>query len=225
MSLAAMATLLAAPARARMLEALLEEGPLPAIELAAIAGVQPQTASSHLAKLVDARLLAVDRLGRHRFYRIAGAQVSDVVEALNELLPGGGGPARRPPAEMALARTCYDHLAGRLGTALTAGMIARRHLRPRGKDFELTRAGRRFLAGLGIDVEAATRQRRFFARRCLDWTERRHHLGGALGAALAHHCFEARWIGRGERERTVRVTPAGALAFREHFGVADAGAG
>ena len=230
--MAAMAGLLAAPARVRMLEALLAGGARSAIDLAAIADVQPSTASSHLAKLVGLGLVRCEKQGRHRFYRVAGGQVGDVVEAIGELIPGGelvpGGavsgtrPRVRPRNEMEAARTCYDHLAGQLGTAITDAMVARRHIRPRGKDFVLAKSGRAFLAELGVDVEAAQAQRRLFARRCLDWTERRYHLGGALGAALAHHCFDAGWLRRPDDDRVIRPTPKGARAFADHFGVAGA---
>jgi DNA-binding transcriptional ArsR family regulator len=219
--MAALAGLLAAPARVRMLEALLAGGSRSAIDLAAIADVQPSTASSHLAKLVGLGLVVCEKHGRHRFYRVAGGQVGDVVEAIGELVPGGAPrPRARPRNEMEAARTCYDHLAGQLGTAITDAMVARRHIRPRGKDFVLAKSGRVFLAGLGVDIEAAQAQRRLFARRCLDWTERRYHLGGALGAALARHCFEAGWLRRPDDDRVIRATPKGARAFADHFGLA-----
>ncbi len=225
--MAEMAGLLAAPARVRMLEALLAGGSRSAIDLAAIADVQPSTASSHLAKLVGLGLVTCEKQGRHRFYRVAGGQVGDVVEAIGELVPGGARPVAqsraRPRNEMEAARTCYDHLAGQLGTAITDALIARRHIRPRGKDFVLAKSGRAFLAGLGVDVAAARGQRRLFARRCLDWTERRYHLGGALGAALARRCFEAGWLRRPDDDRVIRPTPRGARAFADHFGVAAAG--
>ena len=128
------------------------------------------------------------------------------------------------------ARTCYDHLAGQLGTAITDALIARRHIRPRGKDFVLATSGRACLAGLGVDIVAAqgrfrateTPGRRLFARRCLDWTERRYHLGGALGAALARRCFEAGWLRRPDDDRVIRPTLKGARAFADHFGVVAA---
>ncbi len=219
--LAKLAALLAAPARAAMVEALSAEGAKTAIELAAIADVQPQTASSHLAKLMDGGIVASDKHGRHRFYRIAGGHVSDVVEALNELLPAAAPTGSRPPNDLAIARTCYDHLAGRLGTTLADAMAARRYIRPDGMDFVLARAGENFLRGLGVDIDTARSQRRLFARRCLDWTERRYHLGGALGAALARRCFDAGWIRRGEDDRTVTVTAKGNRAFRADFGLSS----
>ena len=224
--MANLAGLLAAPARVRMLEALLGGGARSAIDLAAIADVQPSTASSHLSKLVGVGLVSVEKHGRHRFYRVTGGRVGDLVEAIGELATGGGPahsqarPRTRPRSEMEAARTCYDHLAGRLGTALTDAMVQHRHIRVRGKDFQLTKAGEAFLKGLGVDVEGARGQRRLFARACLDWTERRYHLGGALGAALTRRCFEAGWVRRPDDDRVIRATSKGARAFADHFGVA-----
>ena len=217
--MASLAGLLAAPARMAMIDALLEGGRRSAIDLAVTADVQPQTASHHIAKLVEAGLIACEKQGRHRFYRIANAQVGDIVETLGELLPLSRNAERPSLTDIERARTCYDHLAGRLGTSLTEALVARKVLRPRGKDFVLTRAGKPFLADLGLDIGAARRQRRLFARRCLDWTERRHHLGGALGAALARHCFEAGWVQRDHDDRTVGITAKGARAFAAQFGL------
>ncbi len=216
-SLADLAALMAAPARARMLETLLEGEPLSAIELAVIGDVQPPTASSHLSKLVGAGLVTSKKQGRHRFFEAASAHVTDVVEGLNELIPDRAQPKSRAPKDLQMVRTCYDHLAGKLGTSLTDAMTANRYLSPQGKDFDLTAEGKTFFSDLGVDVEAAQRQRRLFARRCLDWTERRYHLGGALGAAFMVHCFDTGWIRHGDRKRGVRVTPHGSSLFRVYF--------
>ena len=220
-SMAGLAGLLAAPARMAMLEALLEGGRRAAIDLAVTADGQPQTASHHIAKLVEAGLVICEKQGRHRFYRIMNAQVGDVVETLGELVPSDRKSERPPLTDLELARTCYDHLAGRLGTSLTEALVARKFLRPQGKDFVLTRAGKPFLADLGVDIDTARGQRRLFARRCLDWTERRHHLGGALGAALARRCFELGWVRRDHDDRTVGITAKGARAFATHFGLSE----
>ncbi len=219
--MASLAGLLAAPARMAMIEALLDGGRRSAIDLAVTADVQPQTASHHIAKLVGAKLVTCEKQGRHRFYRIASAQVGDLVESLGELVPSNRKSQRPPLSDLERARTCYDHLAGRLGTSLTEALVARKFLRPRGKDFVLTRAGKPFLADLGVDIDTARGQRRLFARRCLDWTERRHHLGGALGAALARRCFELGWVKRDHDDRTVEITAKGARAFAAQLGLSE----
>src|SRR5690606_9752140 len=183
-------------------------------ELAFAAGVTPQTASSHLAKLTDAGLLAVEKQGRHRYYRLAGPAVAEALEPLSHLAPGSRVPERRQAqlrrvGELRLARFCYDHLAGRLGVALTDALIKRRFLRREESDFRLGPSGRAFLEELGVDVVAAEGQRRHFARCCLDWSERRPHLGGALGAALADQLLRRKWLRRDRTPRKAVVTALG----------------
>lgn len=210
------------PARAAILAALLDGRALSATELSQAAGVTPQTASGHLAKLTEGRLLALEKQGRHRYYRLAGPQVAEALEALS-VLAVEGPPRYRPPGPrdqaMRQARTCYDHLAGRLGVALTDALVARGALVPFERDYRLTRAGRGVLDGLGIDWQGAQATRRVFARQCLDWSERRHHLGGALGAALADRCFALGWTERGAERRTVTVTAKGRRALRGRLGI------
>ena len=188
-----------------------------ATELAVHSEVTPQTASSHLARLVEAGILRRRRDGRNRYYELAGVAVADTIELLEELAAAGSSRPASSKGALQPARTCYDHLAGRLGVALTASLRSNRYLRSRGSDFELTRSGRTFLKSLGVDVEQAERRRRLFARQCLDWTERRPHLGGALGAAFADRCFELGWVRRTPGVRAVVVTRAGDLAFRSGF--------
>ncbi len=214
-----LAALLASPPRRRMLEVLLDGHPRSATELAIISGVAFNTASTHLGRLVESGFVSFERDGRHRFYRISEPQISDVIETMYESLPGLSKPPARPLTEIEAARTCYDHLAGRLGSSLTCAMISRGYLAPHEKEFLLSEEGRSFCSGLGIDLEAVTRQRRMFARRCLDWTDKRDHLGGALGAALTRRYFAMEWLRPGSRPRLVRVTPHGARAFRKHLGV------
>ena len=203
-----------------MLEVLLDGQPRSATELGIISRVAFNTASTHLGRLVESGLVSFERDGRHRFYRISEPRVSDVIETLYELLPGQGTPPPRFLTEIEAARTCYDHLAGRLGSSLAWAMISQGYLTLHEKEFLLTEEGQAFCFRLGIDLEAVRRQRRMFARRCLDWTEKRDHLGGALGAALTGHYFAMEWLRPGSGPRLVQVTPNGARAFQEHFGLA-----
>lgn len=221
-SFALFGSLIGVPARANMMAALMDGRAQTATELAFVAGVTPQTASSHLAKLTDAGLLAVERQGRHRYYRLAGPAVAEAMEPLTHLTPNQRVPERRHAharrvGDLRKARMCYDHLAGRLGVALTDSLLKRRFMRRVEGDFRLGPKGRAFLTDLGVDVAAAEGQRRHFARCCLDWSERRPHLGGALGAALAERLIAAKWLRRERRSRKVLLTPAGALALPQVF--------
>jgi DNA-binding transcriptional ArsR family regulator len=221
LNIAAVAALVGDPSRARMLTALMDGRARTAKELAYGAGVTPQTASSHLAKLLGARLLAMERQSRHRYFRLAAPSVGHAVEALMAVAPtrprltGRAGPLDG----LRLARTCYDHLAGRLGVRVTDVMVRRRLLKPTGREFLLTTSGARFLGRLGIDVEKTRRERRAFARQCLDWSERRAHLAGALGAAVARRCLDLRWMHSVGDERTLTLTPQGLRGLRTWFGI------
>ena len=221
-SFALFGAMIGVPARANMMAALMDGRAQTASELAYVAGVTPQTASSHLAKLTEAGLLAVERQGRHRYYRLAGPAVAEAMEPLTHLTPNQRVPERRRAharrvGELRQARMCYDHLAGRLGVALTDSLLKRRYLRRVETDFRLGPKGRAFLEELGVDVADAEGQRRHFARCCLDWSERRPHLGGALGAALAARLVAAKWLRRERRSRKVLVTPSGATALDVAF--------
>jgi DNA-binding transcriptional ArsR family regulator len=221
MNIAAVAALVADPTRARMLTALMDGRARTAKELAYAAGVTPQTASSHLAKFLRAHLLAMERQSRHRYFRLASPSVGHAIEALMAVAPtqpreaASGGPLDG----LRLARTCYDHLAGRLGVSVTDAMVRRRFLKPTGRDFLLTASGARFLGRLGVDVERTRRERRAFARQCLDWSERRAHLAGALGAAVARRCLDLRWVDPAREERTLTLTARGLRGLRTWFGI------
>jgi DNA-binding transcriptional ArsR family regulator len=220
--LARSAGLLADRARAKILRALTDGGSLTATELSYRAGVSPQTTSSHLAKLVQAKLLAVEVEGRYRHYRLARPNVGHAVEALLAVAWDGEERDEGVTKEIEpirVARTCYDHLAGKLGVALTQMMVKRKYLKPRGRDFVLTAPGEAFLKKLGVDMEKAKRQRRAFARQCLDWTERRPHLAGALGAAFAARWVELGWVIRVSAGRYLVVTEGGRRALRQRFSV------
>jgi len=210
-NLSAVGALLADPARAAILAALLGGVAVPAGELAQIAGVTPSTTSIHLARLLAAGWVAVERRGRHRYYRLASAGVATVLEQIARVAPTPPVRSlrgRQQTDALRLARSCYDHLAGQMGVALTDALLDRDVLRVESSDFALTPAGAMFLRERGVDVPAAP-GRRAFARRCLDWSERRDHLAGALGTAVFAAWETQGWVARRERSRALRLTPAG----------------
>jgi DNA-binding transcriptional ArsR family regulator len=227
------AALIADPTRAAILRALLPDRPLAAGGLARLAGVSAATASFHLAKLLDGGVIVVARQGRHRYYRLAGHEVAAALEALGLISPAL--PVRtlrqsREAVALAEARTCYDHLAGRAGVELLDAMLRRGFLKEktwgrtgRGdtstQRFEVTGAGAKALGPFGINVAEVRRSRRHFAGTCIDWTQRRGHLNGALAAAITARLFELGWIEHGQRRRSVRVTPAGAEGLALTFGL------
>jgi DNA-binding transcriptional ArsR family regulator len=215
------AALVGDPARANMLTALMDGRALTAKELAFVAGVTPQTASGHLARLAGTRLLTCLRQGRHRYYRLASPLVARMLESISLVAAIEAPPRRRPRSAqdeaLRRARTCYDHLAGRLGVAIADALIAREAVVLSDDGGEVTAAGAAFLKGtLAIELALLPR-RRFFCRPCLDWSERRPHLAGAVGAALAERCFARGWIDRIRDSRAVRITPPGEIALRELF--------
>ncbi len=224
--LSRIAALIGDPARANMLTALLGGLALTAGELAEEAGVTKQTASGHLAKLAAAGLVAVAAQGRHRYYRLADDEVAEALESLSVLAAARGGlrsrPGPRDPA-MRRARVCYDHLAGELGVALFDALVARRALDVAADGLGLTPAGAAAMRDFGIDVEALSRGRRPLCRACLDWSARRSHLAGALGAAVLQRVFALGWARRLEGSRIVAFTPAGERAFAERFVLAADG--
>jgi DNA-binding transcriptional ArsR family regulator len=195
--------------RATFLIALSQGQSLPASELARRARVTPSTASIQLAKLVEGGLLTVERNGRHRYYGLTDPNVAAAIESLAVIAPSRPASSlkqARVGSELQAARTCYDHLAGALGVALIDALQRQRLLTA---ELEPTKRGATRFAELGIDVGELAGRRRPFAKRCLDWTERRRHLAGSLGAALAARCFELGWIERLPSSRAVRVTKEG----------------
>ncbi|MEU5593617.1 winged helix-turn-helix domain-containing protein [Streptomyces sp. NPDC020298] len=222
--LAALAGLIADETRAACLLALLDGRAWTAGELARHAGVAASTLSEHLGKLVAGGLLTGERQGRHRYVRLAGPRVAQLVEDLAaQVAPAA---ARRPRtlreagagSAMARGRTCYDHLAGRLGIAVTDALTARGLLQQE-TGFALTDAGLEWFGSAGIGLERGGR--RPLARACLDWTERRPHLAGVAGAALCRHALDAGWCVRIGSERAVKVTPSGERALSELLGIAE----
>ena len=214
------ASMIGDPARTNMLMALMSGRSLPAAELAREAGVTASTASVHLAKLEANGLIKGKRDGRFRHFHIADLDVADAVEALI-IVAGRVGHLRTRPGPrdeaMRRARTCYDHLAGRLAVDLFAHWISLRVLRWRHDAVHLTGAGQRFLGRHGIDVEALTNMKRPLCRTCMDWSERRSHLGGSLGAAILAHVVDKRWAAREPASRVVKFGPVGERKFTSWY--------
>ena len=224
-SVSEIAALMGDPARASMLSLLMDGRAHTASELALAAGVTAQTASGHLARMVDANLLAARAQGRNRFYRLASGEVAHAMETLMALAGTRATPAsktaawRRDP-DLRFCRTCYDHLAGQVGLAVTDSLTQHGHLEPKGaRDWSLTSSGELFCSRLGVDLAGAkAAHTRHFARQCLDWSERRPHISGALGSAIADTFFKKGWAERMRRGRTVRLTDSGRRALSSHFG-------
>jgi DNA-binding transcriptional ArsR family regulator len=221
---ARIARLLADPARARILRTLIDGTTRPAGELAYAANISAQSASAHLGKLVDGGLLFLEAQGRHRYFRIASAEVADAVESLGSLSmavrprnPRGPAIPKSAPVQFLHARTCYDHLAGEMAVQVCEAMLKARWMTAEGRDFRVTRLGEKRLAALDVDLAAARQSRRAFARACVDLTQRRPHLGGALGAALLDLYIARGWILRTQRSRAVSITPKGNEAFGKLF--------
>ena len=219
------------PGRASMLHALMDGRALTATELAQVAGVTPQTASGHLQRLTTVGLLAVHQQGRHRYYRLASVSVARMLESIMQVA-AELAPARPRlsvgPKDVALrqARTCYDHFAGRLGVALADALMARGYIELTSDAGLITEAGMAFLGDIGIDPDAmlgrhAKRSGRVLCRPCLDWSERRLHLGGVVGAAICSHSMDKGWTRRLKGTRAVLITAQGGRVFAEKFGATD----
>jgi DNA-binding transcriptional ArsR family regulator len=225
---AEVAALAGDPARAGMLHALMDGRALTASELARVAGITPQTASGHLARMAAAGLVRVAQQGRHRYHRLASPAVARMMESIMQVASGSDSTWQAPvtgPRDAALraARTCYDHLAGRLGVALADGLAAGGYLELADDAGLVTGTGVALFGRIGIDLDALAASRgtraRILCRPCLDWSERRPHLAGAVGAALCARSFDEGWIRRIPGTRAVTVTPKGQRVFREIFGV------
>lgn len=223
--LAETAALVGDPARANMLVALMDGRALTATELAAAAGVTPQTASAHLARMTTAGLLTVERQGRHRYHRLASRSIAHMLEGIMAVAatPHGTVRARRTgPKDRAMrhARTCYDHLAGQLAVTMADRMVERGHVEWSQDGGIVTERGSSFLLTIGVDLDPATaraRRTRVFCRPCLDWSERRPHIAGAVGAALLSACFSQDWLRRTHGSRVVTVTPRGRRGLDDAF--------
>jgi len=220
--IASVAALIGDRARARVLRALGDGRALPASVLAAEAGVAASTASEHLARLVAGGLVRVEPRGRHRYYRLAGPDVGAVLEALARVAPAEPVRSLRAgsrAAALRYARSCYDHLAGRVGVAVMAALLRAGALTgdgSPGEAYELTVSGRALLADLGVGVPRGSRPA---VRHCVDWSEQRHHLAGSLGAALLARMIELAWLERAERGRALTLTDRGARELEVRLGV------
>jgi DNA-binding transcriptional ArsR family regulator len=209
-----------------MLSALLDGRALTATELAFAARVTPQTASTHLAKLTDAGLLSPIRDGRHRYFRLASAKVVEMLDGIVTVALDNRPryrPLSRQARELSAARVCYDHLAGRLSVDLADFFTAHEYIMVGDEAAEITHAGTRFLAEFGIDLATLGSTGRHFCRLCLDWTERRPHIAGAVGAALTKRYFDLGWTERMKHSRAVIVTASGKRGFLETFGIGVSG--
>jgi DNA-binding transcriptional ArsR family regulator len=218
--------LLSSPARSAMLAMLFEGEPVGATVLARGANVAPSTASEHLGALVEGGMARVVPKGRHRYYQIASPEVAEALEALGRVCPRRqvrSLRASQDAASLGFARTCYDHLAGSAGVAVLDALLAQRWIVGVGSLFELGPSGRRF-AELGIDAPALRRQRRSFAKACVDTTERRPHLSGSLGAALCRSALDREWFVRRAHGRGLKLTGIGAIEIPRVLGVDLSGA-
>lgn len=223
-TIAEVASLIGDAARANMLSALMGGQALAADELARYAGVTAQTTSGHLAKLLDAQLIAVEKQGRHRYYRLASPEVAQAIHALMTL--AASGPKRHRPvgprdAALRLARTCYDHMAGRLAVALADSLNDLGYVRLSDGAGRVTPEGQRFFCDFGLDMGTEPRSKRPLCRTCLDWSERRPHLAGSLGAALLDKTLDLGWVSRMPESRALRITRAGEMGFAATFRLAS----
>jgi DNA-binding transcriptional ArsR family regulator len=217
------AALVGDTARATMLAALMGGETLTGSELAFLARVSRPTASEHLAKLVAARLLTVSKKRRFNYYRIASPLVAQMLESMIAVAAIEVPPRHQPRSpqqeRLRFARTCYDHLAGRLGVALADALVVKGCIVLDDDGGEVTDAGRRFLCDFGLDLSSKERSRRIFCRPCLDWSERRYHIAGLVGAEMCRRCLALGWVGRERDSRALRITPAGETGFRATFGL------
>jgi DNA-binding transcriptional ArsR family regulator len=221
LDVAAVAALVGDPARANILCALLDGRAFAAGELAYAAHVSPQTASGHLGKLAAARLIVSIPQGRHRYYRLAGPHVATMLESI--IAVAAIAPPRCRPIriddDLRTARLCYDHIAGRLGVGLADALCTRGHVELSDDGGALTASGEAFLREFGIDIEKVRHSRRIFCRPCIDWSERRPHLAGAVGTALAQRLFALGWIERVRYGRALVITPIGRRNLEQTFSI------
>lgn len=220
--IAEIAALVGDPARATMVSAVLDGGALTASELAFAARITPQTASTHLAKLTEAGVLSVVRNGRHRYFRLASPTVADMIDGIVAVALQRRPryhPLSRQARALSAARICYDHLAGRLSVDLTDAFVAREYVVLGDEAAEITTAGTRFFHEFGIELPTLRSTRRHFCRLCLDWTERRPHIAGGVGAAITKRYFDLGWMERMKRSHAVIVTPLGRRGFQKTFGI------
>ncbi len=213
------AALIGDTVRAKILWALLDGRAYTATELAVYADTTPSNISMHLIKLVKAELLTVESQGRHRYYNYARPDISFAIEALANLIPKGnpGKMAITESKPVEYCRTCYDHLAGKVGVLLTDSLLKHQLIHKQNNDFEVSQRGIAWFTSVGIDLNIVRKRKRSFAKSCLDWSERRHHLSGSLGAALLDNMISNDWMRKSRNSRAVIITSKGSTALYEHF--------
>jgi len=219
---AVIASLVSDCSRAAMLTALLDGRFHPASELASMAGIKPQTASFHLAKMIEADVITMEKQGRHRYYGIRNQEVAHVMETLLSIAPPVPIKSLQQHNEdkkIRYARTCYDHLAGRVGVQVTEALLRMELMEDVGETYQITEQGEAFFTAFHIDLVETHKKRRAYILKCLDWSERRHHLAGALGNALLEKMLEKGWLERLPKTRAIQVTAAGTIGFQETFGI------
>jgi DNA-binding transcriptional ArsR family regulator len=220
-NLVEVAALVGDTARATMLAALMGGQSLTSTELAFLARVSRSTASEHLQKLVEARLLAVTRKRRFAYYRIASPLVAGMLESMKTVaaieVPARYQPHSARDEALRFARTCYDHVAGRAGVAIADALVTKGYVILDEDGAEVTASGAHFLTELGADLTQRSRDRRIFCRPCLDWSERRYHIAGRIGAEICRCCLQRGWFARQRDSRALRLTPAGEVGLRDAF--------
>ncbi|MHB0862959.1 ArsR/SmtB family transcription factor [Paenibacillus sp. SEL3] len=221
-NVAMIASLVSEPSRAAILTALLDGRFHTASELAHMAGIKPQTASFHLAKMTEAHVVTVEKQGRHRYYGIQDPEVARVMESFLSIAPPVPIKSFKQASEneaIRLARTCYDHVAGQLGVQIMSFFMQRGILSEDQDGLHITDQGETFFTDFQIDLTKTRQKRRSFSHKCLDWSERRHHLAGALGSAILDRLFELHWIERLPTTRAIRITAEGKRGFKEIFSI------
>ncbi|MFK4417419.1 DNA-binding transcriptional ArsR family regulator [Bacillus sp. RC251] len=221
-NVAEVAFLLGEKSRAAILISLMDGRFHTASELAYMAAIKPQTASFHLSKLIESNLVNVDKQGRHRYYQLANEEVARILESFLAISPPPEVRSLKQSSQVKLlreARTCYDHLAGKLGVGLTESMLNTGYLEKEERNFVVTPKGEQFFTDFGIDLGQLKRKRRSFSHACIDWSERHHHLAGALGNELMKRFLDLSWIVQVPSIRAVKVTDKGKVGFKQHFNI------
>ncbi|OQP59884.1 transcriptional regulator [Niastella vici] len=215
-----MAGLIGEPVRAAIMWALLDGKALTATELTIVTGTTAPNLSMHIARLVQADLLSVETQGRHRYYKFSRKEIAYAIEAMANLIPPGSTTTistNDNNSAIRNCRTCYDHLAGKVGVALTDSLLREGIITENGKTFELTPKGGTVFSDLGMNIDEIKKKRRSFLRPCLDWSERRYHIAGALAAALLEHMIASDWIRRQKNSRAITITSKGQREFYRYF--------
>lgn len=221
-NVATVASLLCDQSRSTILTSLMDGRFHTASELAYMASITPQTASFHLTKLIEGNLIILEKQGRHRYYKLAGEEVAHIIESFLAVSPPPEVRSLRQSSQLKLlqnARTCYDHLAGKLGVEITQALLTKGYLEKNEREFIVTPKGEQFFIDFGINLQDLKRKRRSFSHTCLDWSERCHHLAGSLGNGLLQHFLDFNWIVQVPTIRAIKVTEKGKVGFKEVFDI------